>query len=116
MSDKTLLIPPGALISDALRESGFALDYECGGRGVCGRCRVEVVDPDGTRRSVLACQTRAGGVPLRVDRARSVRPVARETSAQTIVVVPKSTAKPHLPRRSSRVGRAPCANAASSGA
>ena len=35
MSDKTLLIPPGALISDALRESGFALDYECGGRGVC---------------------------------------------------------------------------------
>ncbi len=71
MSDKTLLIPPGALISDALRESGFALDYECGGRGVCGRCRVEVVDPDGTRRSVLACQTRAGDVPLRVDTSKT---------------------------------------------
>ena len=71
MSDKTLLIPPGALISDALRESGYALDYECGGRGVCGRCRVEVVDPDGTPRSVLACQTRAGDVPLRVDTSKT---------------------------------------------
>ncbi|MBR4835308.1 MAG: 2Fe-2S iron-sulfur cluster binding domain-containing protein, partial [Thermoguttaceae bacterium] len=32
----------GLTLADALRDAGFALDFDCGGRGVCGRCAVPV--------------------------------------------------------------------------
>ncbi len=48
----------GVLLSDALDSVFFQVERLCGGRGVCGACRVKIVEPDGTVRNVLACQTR----------------------------------------------------------
>ena len=58
--DKTRVfsVEDGALLSDALESASFDVERDCGGRGVCGSCRVKIVESDGTVRNVLACQTR----------------------------------------------------------
>ena len=58
--DKTRVfsVENGVLLSDALDSDFFQVERLCGGRGVCGACRVKIVEPDGTVRNVLACQTR----------------------------------------------------------
>lgn len=59
----------GSTLADALRSAGFALDFDCGGRGVCGRCAVPVSDLSDsappTRR--LACRTLVDRDGLSVD-------------------------------------------------
>ena len=45
-------VPQGTRLTEAARLAGIGLSAPCGGRGSCGKCRVEL---DG--RSVLACQT-----------------------------------------------------------
>lgn len=37
---QVLQVSAGQTISEALRGNGFALDQPCGGRGVCGKCKV----------------------------------------------------------------------------
>ncbi len=57
------LLPSGArrsfasstLLADALFDMGVALKTPCGGKGICGKCRVHV---KGKSKGVLACQTR----------------------------------------------------------
>ena len=44
---------PGAVLSDVLRQAGYAPDSPCGGQGSCGKCKVLA---DGAE--VLACKTR----------------------------------------------------------
>ena len=41
---------------EVLRRNGFSVTAPCGGNGTCGKCRVTLVEPDGTRDEVLACQ------------------------------------------------------------
>ncbi len=59
----------GSTLADALRDAGFALDFDCGGRGVCGRCAVPVSvfseSAEPTRR--LACRTLVDRDDLVVD-------------------------------------------------
>ena len=31
---------PGAVLSDVLRQAGYAPDSPCGGQGSCGKCKV----------------------------------------------------------------------------
>ncbi len=38
---RTLRVPAGSALADALREAGIPFAYPCGGVRVCGRCRVE---------------------------------------------------------------------------
>ncbi len=45
----------GGLLSQVCAEAGYPLDLVCGGRGTCGKCRVEILR-GGERTSVLACQ------------------------------------------------------------
>ena len=47
-SDESLL--------DVLRRNGVSVTAPCGGNGTCGKCRVTLVEPDGTRDEVLACR------------------------------------------------------------
>lgn len=63
---RLLEVPADVLISDRLRELGLPLAFDCGGRGRCGKCRVEIVDASGERHFALACQTygSAGKVAL----------------------------------------------------
>ena len=69
-SDKTVSVPTGALVVDALREAGLDVAQPCGGQGRCGRCAVVVESGAVRRRSTirlsqgdieagyaLACQT-----------------------------------------------------------
>lgn len=41
---------------DVLRRNGVSVTAPCGGNGTCGKCRVTLVEPDGSRDEVLACQ------------------------------------------------------------
>ena len=49
---KTLAVPAGISLLDALRNNGIYPDAPCGGNGHCGKCKVTV---DG--KETLACQT-----------------------------------------------------------
>lgn len=65
---ETRTVADGANLADVLRGAGFALDFDCGGRGVCGRCRVRLFDDaNGTAETPLACQRRVDRDGLRVD-------------------------------------------------
>ncbi|MEO0079077.1 MAG: ASKHA domain-containing protein [candidate division WOR-3 bacterium] len=56
MSDvRTILPQHGKRLSQLLAEVGVVVRSECGGKGKCGRCRVQIQDRHG-RRVVLACQ------------------------------------------------------------
>lgn len=62
-------VPDGSTLADALRDAGFALDFDCGGRGVCGRCAVPVAflsDASAFERR-LACRTFVDRDDLLVD-------------------------------------------------
>ena len=50
---KTVNVPAGTLVSDALRQAGVWFDMPCGGQGTCGKCRVKL-----NGACVLACQTK----------------------------------------------------------
>ena len=50
----------GETLLEVLRRGGIALSAPCGGGGKCGKCRV-VLQRDGRRESVLACQYRVEG-------------------------------------------------------
>ena len=52
--------PVGETLLETLRRGGVQLSAPCGGRGKCGKCRVELAQGE-RRESVLACQYRAEG-------------------------------------------------------
>jgi len=64
-------VPAGMTLLDTLRQAGCSVDAPCGGRGICGKCRVTV---DGEER--LACQTK-------VDRDMTVE-LPREAAASIL--------------------------------
>jgi len=39
--------PAGARLYDLIRAAGWPLGSSCRGEGICGRCQVQVLDPDG---------------------------------------------------------------------
>jgi uncharacterized 2Fe-2S/4Fe-4S cluster protein (DUF4445 family) len=74
--EKTVEIEPGTTLMEAAQKSGVEIANLCGGNGVCGKCRVRVVDgriyadkhsisllsrEEITEGYVLACQTRVKG-------------------------------------------------------
>lgn len=55
-SNKQVQVESGCTVMDTLIKAGLSVDAPCGGRGVCKKCRVEVVRETG-KETVLACQT-----------------------------------------------------------
>ena len=55
-AEKTIDVQPGTTVMKALLAAGLELDAPCGGRGVCGKCRVTIIDSHGEHQA-LACQT-----------------------------------------------------------
>ena len=49
----TIAAEPGCTVLEAMIRAGLYPDAPCGGRGTCGKCRVEIAG-----RTVLACQTK----------------------------------------------------------
>lgn len=71
---KTVEVPDGILLSEAIARAGLGFNLPCGGQGRCGRCKVVVESGTATRRPtsrisateagqgyVLACQTTVQG-------------------------------------------------------
>lgn len=52
----TLTVNEGENLAKVCHEAGFPLDLVCGGKGTCGKCRVEI-DIKNKKSSVLACRT-----------------------------------------------------------
>jgi len=50
---KTVSLPTGTLLSDAVFQAGFEIGQPCGGQGRCGRCVVQVKKGNVRRRSTL---------------------------------------------------------------
>ena len=50
----TILAEDGELLSQACADAGFPLDLVCGGKGKCGKCKVDIARM-GRKESVLAC-------------------------------------------------------------
>ncbi len=42
-SGKTIVVPPGTQLAEACSLAGFALPMPCGGKGICGKCRVRII-------------------------------------------------------------------------
>lgn len=51
----------GQTLQQLAVKAGVPIEAACGGRGICGKCRVTVIHPDGTREEQLACQYRPQG-------------------------------------------------------
>lgn len=43
---------------EVLVENSIFLRSDCGGRGICGKCSVDVITPGGVREAITACDTR----------------------------------------------------------
>ena len=52
-----IAVASGTLLSETFQIAGMPLDLACGGEGLCGKCRVQILRQEGLE-SVLACQTR----------------------------------------------------------
>jgi uncharacterized 2Fe-2S/4Fe-4S cluster protein (DUF4445 family) len=52
-AEKTVEVPTGALLSEAIQKAGLTLAQPCGGQGRCGRCAVDVVGSGVRRRSTI---------------------------------------------------------------
>jgi 2Fe-2S ferredoxin len=42
--DRSVRVPVGTLLIDAVREAGLPIARSCGGEGLCGRCGVRILD------------------------------------------------------------------------
>ena len=68
----------GTTVLEAARRLGVDLDSVCGGRGICGRCQVEVADGEHAKHGIASSQAsdsgrRAGGALRRRTRPRRGR-------------------------------------------
>lgn len=96
----TRRVPDGSTLADALRDAGFALDFDCGGRGVCGRCAVPVaVLPDASSfQRRLACRTVVDRDDLLVD--VSALPTLEEKRVERLASpLPETTLQPTTEER-----------------
>jgi uncharacterized 2Fe-2S/4Fe-4S cluster protein (DUF4445 family) len=92
-SYKTVDVPPGTELFDALRAAGQEVDAACGGKGTCGKCVVRIAagkaDSDSAGMLpaasladgyVLACRTRVLDGPLTVEMPQPGGPEAGKFS------------------------------------
>ena len=54
---RQLEVPSGTSLMEAAAGAGLLVEAECGGRGTCGSCLMELVGADGEQRLVYGCQT-----------------------------------------------------------
>ncbi|MBV9568409.1 MAG: DUF4445 domain-containing protein [Hyphomicrobiales bacterium] len=74
-SGKRGRFPEGVSVLEAARRLGVDLDSVCGGRGICGRCRVAIVEGVDQKRAITSALdhvTAPGAVEERYERVRGV--------------------------------------------
>ena len=72
LQNQTIEAERGTTLLAALIAAGLRPDAPCGGMGICGKCRVEILTETGERESVLACRTK-------LDRDLTVFPAGGES-------------------------------------
>jgi uncharacterized 2Fe-2S/4Fe-4S cluster protein (DUF4445 family) len=90
---RTITVPAGRTLADALERNGIRLSLYCGQRGVCGKCFVEIVDgepgdPDPIERRFIDGR----GVPPRSRMACRYRP-----NGDAVIRVPASSRLHEMP-------------------
>ena len=58
LQNRTVAVEAGTTVLAAEIAAGLRPNAPCGGMGVCGKCSVEILGPDGSRETVLACETK----------------------------------------------------------
>ncbi|MDH5334451.1 MAG: 2Fe-2S iron-sulfur cluster-binding protein, partial [Thermoleophilia bacterium] len=53
-SGRRARVAPGTTVLDAARRLGVDLDSVCGGRGICGRCQVEVAEGEHAKHGITS--------------------------------------------------------------
>lgn len=84
------------LLSDVLTGAGFSVPHPCGGRGICGKCAVEVTgeisppDPEESAKGVrLACRTvLLGDARVILPEERSAQQIQTEGSVRAQTLIP----------------------------
>ena len=91
----TRRVPDGSTLADALRDAGFALDFDCGGRGVCGRCAVPValLSNASVFERRLACRTFVDRDDLLVD-VSAVPTLEQKRAERLASPLPETTLQP----------------------
>lgn len=61
--NKTIFVEQGETLLNALAQNGYILSAPCGGQGVCGKCKVQIISngeqiENGVLQTVCACKTR----------------------------------------------------------
>lgn len=51
----------GRTLMEALNRHGIFLRSDCGGKGTCGKCRVEIISEDHSHKTVKSCECRIDG-------------------------------------------------------
>ena len=52
-----IAVEKGTILLDALHRAGISVSANCGGKGLCGKCKVRIVE-DAEEKSVLSCRYR----------------------------------------------------------
>lgn len=67
-SGQIVKVLPETTILDAALKAGIEIDVPCGGKGICGKCRVEVIEgasePNANEKAVISTEQLAKGVRL----------------------------------------------------
>jgi len=80
---RTIIVPEGLSLIEALDEMGIALDSPCGGRGICGKCLVKASSAAGLPAETLACRYVIQGDTILELTAKSTSKINVTSSAQT---------------------------------
>ena len=67
----------GTTVLDAARALGVDIDSVCGGRGICGRCQIEVSEGSFAKLGITSRRGLHGALPARVPNASSASRQAR---------------------------------------
>lgn len=106
---RSIEVSPGAVLLEALQAAGVEVDARCGGRGVCGRCRVRLLKghfsvqgrefeiPPGEERDALSCATLVLGGPAEMAIGQESL-ISRQAKAHAGFELPEFTLQPGVQR------------------
>jgi len=90
---RTIIVPAGRTLADALEQNGLRLSLYCGQRGICGKCFVEIISGE---------IGEPGAIERRFIEARKLPPRSRMScryrpGADAVVRIPDASRLPEMP-------------------
>ena len=85
---RTLSAPKGGNLLSVLRQGGVPVDSPCGGQGRCGKCTVELVEPEGVRALPACTVTVTQPLTLRLPRPAGDTVILSQGEDRPVPVAP----------------------------